>query len=372
MPFGRGVFAGKLLCGTVLVVSVAALPLFSSARTDADVAEKLLKKGLAEEAEQLIGKALKKYPSDHRLKLLHARTLPVDKAEKIYREYSSSDSVPPQYRAASYRFLGDCAFINEDYKKAASLYELASWQDRAPVYRHLTALSYYLDKKVKSAMPLWSEIVKDSTDELSAAARLHLAYISMDRGDWKGAYAVLEKSILPDTSSPWYVPYVLAMFECAEKMGGIDKVSIHEGQLLKVKGPLLEDGLISKVAGRIASDTEIKEKTSASRENGKKGAGAKEETTISDVLVKDRRKEKKKTGVSFTVQVGAFGSKENAENLRRKLGATYSGVTVLPTSKGDQTLYRVRVGEFGSRDEAKAFAEEKLEKAGLSTSIVEK
>lgn len=371
MPFGRGVFE-KLLSRTVLVVSFAALPVFPSSQADADAVEKLLKKGLAERAELLLGKALKKYPSDHRLKLLHARTLSVSKAEKVYEKYSTNDSVPPKLRAVSYRYLGDHAFINEDYGKAASFYELASWQDRAPVYRHLAALSFYLDKKVKSAMLLWGELAKDSADELSAAARLHLAYISMDRRDWKGAYSVLEQSTLPDTSSPWYVPYVLGMFDCAEKMGSIDKVSLHEGQLLRVKGPFLEEGLISKSAVRAAEDSDIKGKVSASRKEEQKGSEAKQQDKIPESLVKDSRKEEKKTGDSFTVQVGAFGSRENAENLRRELKATYGEVTVQPTSKGDQVLYRVRVGSFGSRDDAEAFAKEKLEKAGHSTSIVEK
>jgi cell division septation protein DedD len=79
----------------------------------------------------------------------------------------------------------------------------------------------------------------------------------------------------------------------------------------------------------------------------------------------------KQSGPFFTVQVGAFGSKDNADNLVKKLTGKYPDITVATTMTGDQTLHRVRVGTFSDRDEAIALAE-KLTSEGMSARVVEK
>ncbi|MFP4681563.1 MAG: SPOR domain-containing protein [Chitinispirillaceae bacterium] len=370
MPFKTNGEGKKLIFKTVLVLFFAAGHVFPSAKTDASAVEKLLKRGKKTQAEALLEKALKKYPSDHRLKLLHFRTLPVKNALKLFDKYSCDTSVPPPFRAESYRLLGDHAFIHEEYKKAASFYELASWQDRASVYRHLAALSYYLDKDVKAAVPLWEKIAEKKSDELYTAAMLHLAYVSMDRKDWKEAYNILEKAGLPDKSSTYYVPFVLAMLDCAQKKGSITKVSLHEGQLLKVEGPLLEDGYEAKAVSRGAQERSNGKSASDSRNKVEKIQKEKRKQ-VSAELTEDKRKKNENTGI-YTIQVGAFGSEDNARKMKSKLEASYENVMIQRATSGDRTLYRVRVGAFQTRDEASAFAEQKLKKAGFSTSIVKK
>jgi cell division protein FtsN len=73
---------------------------------------------------------------------------------------------------------------------------------------------------------------------------------------------------------------------------------------------------------------------------------------------------------SFTVQVGAFGSKDNADNLARRLAAEHGDVTVVPTAT-TPTLHRVWVGTFAAREAAVAFAE-KLTLSGMTTRVVER
>jgi cell division septation protein DedD len=74
----------------------------------------------------------------------------------------------------------------------------------------------------------------------------------------------------------------------------------------------------------------------------------------------------------FTIQVGAFGSKENADNMVTRLTGKYEDITISPTTAGDQTLYRVRVGSFPTRESAVAFADKMLTEAGMSARVVEK
>jgi cell division protein FtsN len=72
----------------------------------------------------------------------------------------------------------------------------------------------------------------------------------------------------------------------------------------------------------------------------------------------------------FTVQVGAFGSRVNADNLVKKL-MSYSGVSISPAAtESGQTLYRVRVGPYGSREEAVAFADKLNRETGMAAKVL--
>ena len=72
------------------------------------------------------------------------------------------------------------------------------------------------------------------------------------------------------------------------------------------------------------------------------------------------------------MQVGAFGSEENARNLQKKLSKEFKDVTIAEAKPGDQVFYRVRIGSFSSREEALKFATDSLEQAGLKYTVVEK
>ena len=72
---------------------------------------------------------------------------------------------------------------------------------------------------------------------------------------------------------------------------------------------------------------------------------------------------------NFTVQVGAFVERSNAERLRAKLAAEYPNthITVFTDDRG--TFYRVRTGLLTDLDEAESFALE-LERRGANSPFV--
>ena len=74
-------------------------------------------------------------------------------------------------------------------------------------------------------------------------------------------------------------------------------------------------------------------------------------------------------GQGFSVQVGAFVSRSNAEALHESLFGRYAGVMILPFRTARQTYFRVRI-KCGSRDEARAVALE-LSEAGLAPIVFE-
>ncbi len=72
---------------------------------------------------------------------------------------------------------------------------------------------------------------------------------------------------------------------------------------------------------------------------------------------------------SFVVQLGSFGSRENAERLVRDMTAKGFATFIAPITTNGRELYRVRVGPTRDRASAEALAAQ-LKRMGQSGSIV--
>jgi len=55
---------------------------------------------------------------------------------------------------------------------------------------------------------------------------------------------------------------------------------------------------------------------------------------------------------NFTIQIGAFSDRKNAERLKQKLDRSYKNVYISPYSIGNEVLYRVRVGRCSTLEES--------------------
>jgi rare lipoprotein A len=66
----------------------------------------------------------------------------------------------------------------------------------------------------------------------------------------------------------------------------------------------------------------------------------------------------------FTVQVGAFRERANAERLRDRLSATYSPIFIQQYDSPDGMFYRVRVGKISGEDAARQFGERLHDREG--------
>lgn len=75
-------------------------------------------------------------------------------------------------------------------------------------------------------------------------------------------------------------------------------------------------------------------------------------------------------GVRYTIQVGAFASRANAESLRQELAETFPTVYIEPFATPTQTFYRVRVSAAG-RAEAEDLAN-RLAAAGYPALLIER
>ena len=72
------------------------------------------------------------------------------------------------------------------------------------------------------------------------------------------------------------------------------------------------------------------------------------------------------TGGFFTVQVGAFKDRANAERLRDRLNASYSPIFIQQYDAPEGTFYRVRVGKISGEDAAQQFSEQLRSREGFT------
>jgi rare lipoprotein A len=68
----------------------------------------------------------------------------------------------------------------------------------------------------------------------------------------------------------------------------------------------------------------------------------------------------------FTVQVGAFRERANAERLRDRLNSFYSPIFLQQYDSVDGVLYRVRVGKISGEDAARDFSDQLRDREGFT------
>ena len=72
----------------------------------------------------------------------------------------------------------------------------------------------------------------------------------------------------------------------------------------------------------------------------------------------------------FTVQVGAFRDRGNAERLRDRLNASYSPIFIQQYDSPDGVYFRVRVGRVSGEDAARQFGEQLRSHEGFTPFVV--
>lgn len=71
----------------------------------------------------------------------------------------------------------------------------------------------------------------------------------------------------------------------------------------------------------------------------------------------------------FTVQVGSFHDRGNAERLRDRLSVTYSPIFIQQYASPEGAFYRLRVGKVSGEDAAKVLAEQLRAREGFTTLV---
>jgi len=78
-----------------------------------------------------------------------------------------------------------------------------------------------------------------------------------------------------------------------------------------------------------------------------------------------------RSALDYTLQLGSFTQRENAQQLRDRAARAFADVTIAPIQSRNNTYYRVHLGTFSSRADAEAQARH-VSQAGYSVIIMEK
>jgi len=307
-------------------VAAALLYATSAIAQGVESADEALKKGDIADAKTQLEQAVKRNPADYSAALAYATILPTKEALKFADTLSRAPNAPGWAKARGMRISGDHHFMKEEYKKAADAYLHASTLDSAAsTYKHLYALSIAMDGRTEAARTIWNGIALNKSDELSGeAARL--------------------SALMPKPAVTTEVITVAAVAQ---------QTKPQEQPTAQITPPI--NPPVPATVNTVKVDSvKTPPAPTAPPPPSTPPAGP------------------KPTEPAFTIQVGAFATKENADNLVKRLTGKYDDITISTTTTGDQTLYRVRVGTFKKKEDATAFADKLIIEAGLSARVMEK
>jgi len=298
----------RIPAAVAAVAVIIAVAVASVAAQDPDAADEALKKGNLAEAKTQYGQIIKGNPAEYNAVLAYASTLPPKEALKFADSLSRAQNAPGWVRARALRISADHFFFKEEYKKAADAYIKASDLDTSSIYKHLCALSLSLAGQTETARAIWNGIALNKADELSGEAARLVALLPVS------------------TAAP-------------VKVDTLKTVKVDSVKTISTPTPAAPVNQQSNTQPPVPAPVNTV-------------------TRPFEPL--------------FTVQVGAFASKENADNLVKRLTGKYEDITVASAIGNDQILYKVRVGTFQRREDAIAFADRLIVEAGLSARVTEK
>lgn len=309
---------------------------------------RLLRQGDFQRAEKLLHEAYRSHPSDPVISADYAIVAPCSVAVSIYSSIAANTKVSDSLRAAAYGNLGDYSFVHSAFKTAAEKYKAASALYPDHRYLHLAASAYSALNDTAATRLIWNKIAADGKSGYRSRARYHLGLLDMNAGAYDSALRHLSMCGPVDTARSWTIAAAAAKLECAIRLGRKDSAAVFEKQLLPLRKELLETDLLDLAEIGAPDDRSPKRPQTSVPVAGPP------------------------FGSTYTLQVGAFGSADNAANLEKRLSARFRDVSVLPVTISDQVFYRVRVGSFASDSAAKAFGKDSLSAEDITFKVVVK
>lgn len=315
-----------------------------------------LNRGEYRVAKEKLSLAYNKNPNDSKVKLAYALVAPCSTAVVIYKSLTEQSNISDSLKSAAYVKLGQYYYISKNYNQAANCYRNASKYGKNPEYRHYWALAALASGDRETAKSIWHTLTLEYGDTLSEMAQCQLGLLCFEQKKYQDALNYYAKAGAPAVNHPWAVTALAGKLECVKKLGLNEEALQFEAQLQPYRKLLIEN----------LPTSENKQKS--------------EQITADTVLPVEKNQDSNAITVSemtdtlgfFTLQVGAFSSKDNAQALVNKVKIKHPSVSIVPLSINDKLFYRVWIGAFKSKSEAEHYGLDSLKKTGLSFRIVEK
>lgn len=289
--------------------------------------------------------------SDPLKTLAIAKETPCSTAVRLYSDLSRSETVNDSVKAIAFCRLGDYNLTLKEYSKAIESYRQAAKISSIPLYRHKWAFASMAAGDYDAAQSLWHTLSLEYGDEVSQMANYYLGLLQLKKTNYQGALNFFMKTGKANPQHYWTIASLAGKLECVSRLGMTDKVKLYSEQLKPFQKELLEKDIIALSVSDFPQT-------------------ATDSLSATNQLQKSN--EVNDSSVLFTLQIGAFGSAENASNLQKKLSQRFKDVSVIKAKPGEQIFYRVRIGSFTTKESAQLFATDSLTNSGLNYTIVQK
>jgi tetratricopeptide (TPR) repeat protein len=309
-------------------------------------------------------------PADPAEALLYAKSIPDGAAAvEAYKKIAADTSFPDSVRGEAYFRLGCAAYMKGRYQKAGQYLKKSGRPATDPGLCTARFLAAVHDTADSAFLTSLTKVAADSTGQDSRAAQYFLGLFFLAKKDFTRSLSHFDAASGGASASDtaWWscAAYAGACYS-ALSLGRSEEAQSVLRHLKRVYPAYLEKAQLAKIKPSTASLAASSGKDTTAW-LPPDTAAAKKDARARTLAVRVPSAHKP----MFSLQVGAFGSVENAGSLKSDLAKRYSPVSVVAAIVQDKPLYRVRVGVFASRESAQAFADTALAKKGLKFRIVE-
>jgi tetratricopeptide (TPR) repeat protein len=251
-------------------------------------------------------------------------------ALELYNKIASDKTAPGSVRSEAWFRLGCASYMTGRFHKAASYLKKAAEAAGCSVYTQ----AYYLNAIHDTADSFFIKtLTKETEDTVLPAgktAHFYLALFYYARKDFSRALTHFRTAADSTGSVWWAYPADVGAYCCAEGLGHPEEATGAYDRTNKNCPACLEKAMMEKAKIKPALSAE-----------------------------------------AFTLQVGAFSTRENAQSYITSLSKQFADVSVSMGTLGNKTFYRVRIGAFATKESAQAYGDSALAKKGITFRVVE-
>jgi len=346
-----------------------------STSTAADIANirVLVGKGRFEQARPIAEKAYRNNPADRQARFYYATLLTnAAAAESLYLQIAADTAAPDTMRAAVDNRLGQYYFVKSDFKRSARYYEKAYGMRNDIETRIAWAQSLSYADMDDAAIDLLEGSTSGTTIADKKAAFL-LGSSYQKKKKCEKALPCFKRSIDGTDTCSWYAAALVGAYKCASAVNSIlvaqDVKAILEkkyprlieGDLLAAAPPakenFTEEDVVSQPKEKPAVDSIQKAPAVTDTQAKQADAGAPSFEQVEDPN-------------TYTLQVGSFTNALNAKTLFNKLKPDLPYTKIIESVVKGVKYYRVRIGTFGSPQEAQAYADGEFRGRSISYKVV--
>lgn len=327
--------------------------------TPSDDLRDLLDKGDGAQAKGIAAGAHANSPGDPQTTLLWARTLDnTDTALAIYKRIARDKTAPDSIRSQAYFLLGCAAYVRGIAHKATGYFSSANDLSGNNAYTPQLYAAAANDTADTAVVKVLAEAARDSTSHRGIVAGYYLALYRYGKKDYASALSLLTTSSSQSDTTWFACPANALAYSCAVALSRPQEASAILTHIRRAWVEYLERPMLAKEKQKLAATPAAQHDSVA-------------------WLPADSLNAKSKTPASpaqagrFSLQVGAFGTMQNAHSLKVKLASQFQAVSVAEGTTGGKPVFRVHVGAFATKESAQAYGDSTLAKKGISFRVVE-